>query len=79
MRERVLAYGAERGLGCRSSVRAGVSNVGRTDCIGLGAQLVVPESTQLGKWCGQKSLSLRNRQLRPPRSEIYKADPPATQ
>ena len=61
MLKRMLAYGAERGLGCRTSVRAGVPNVGRTGCIGLGPQLVVPESTQLGKWCGHKSLSLRNR------------------
>ena len=71
-------------LWCRTWARmsnqceGGGVNVGRTDCIGLGPQLVVPESMQLGKWCGQKSLPPRNRQLRPPRSEIYKADPPVT-
>ena len=45
-------------------------NVGHTDWIGLGPQLVVLESTQLGKWCGQKSPPVRNQQLRPPIGDI---------
>ena len=49
MLKRMLAYGADRGLGCRTSVKAGVPNVRRTDWIGLGPQLVIPESTRLGK------------------------------
>ena len=59
-------------------MRAGLPSVGCTGRNDLGPQLVVPESTQLGKWCGQKSLPPRNEQLRP-RSEISKTDPPVTQ
>ena len=67
MCECMLAYRAERGLGCRTSVKAGSPSVGCTGRNDLGPQLVVPELTQLGK-CGihrQKSLPLR-KQVRQP-------------
>ena len=48
MCERMLAYRAECGLGCRTSVKAGLPSVRCTGRNDLGPQLAVPELTQLG-------------------------------
>ena len=47
MRGRMSAYGAERGLGCRTSVKAGVLSIRHTSCNGLGPQLVALELVQI--------------------------------
>ena len=47
MCKRVLVYGAECGLGCQMSVKAGVPSIRYTDCNGLGPQVADLELTQL--------------------------------
>ena len=49
--QRMLVYGAERGPGCRTSVKAEVPSVERTDYDGLCPQLIDLQLTQSGK-CG---------------------------
>ena len=55
MLKRMLVYGVERALGCRTSVKAGLPSVGCAGRNDIGPQLAVSELAQLGDSVDRKA------------------------